>query len=109
VDIIIEFALVKSSEIVRCYMNTIISRSLVLARFLYLCKMSDLFRLVPRSLEIGFIVTVVVVPDLVIPRKGYSGGDIGRPRDEGRWGEEGWNKRGNRGEGEGGKGDERDG
>ena len=52
---------------------------------LYLCKMSDLFRLVSRSLEIGFVVTVVVVPDLVIPRKGYSGGDIGRLRDEGRW------------------------
>jgi hypothetical protein len=88
-------------------MNTIISRSLVLARFLYLCKMPGLFRLVSRSLEIGFVVTVVVVPDLVIPRKGYSGGDIGR--DEGRWGEEGWNKKGNRDRGKGGKGERREG
>ena len=56
--------------------------------------MPGLFRLVSRSIEIGFVVTVVVVPDLVIPRKGYSEGDIGR--DEGRWGEEGWNKKGNR-------------
>ena len=73
-DVIIEFALVKSSEIVRCYM--IISRSLVLAGFLYLCKMPGFFRLVSRSLEIHFVVTVVVVPDLVIPRKGCGGGDI---------------------------------
>ena len=43
--------------------------SSVVVAFLYLCKMSDLFRLVSRSLEIGLAMTIVIVPDLFIPRK----------------------------------------
>jgi hypothetical protein len=35
--------------------------------------MPDLFRLVSRSLEIVFVVTVVVVPDLFIPGERYNG------------------------------------
>ena len=58
-----------------CYIDinfTIISRSFHF-QVLYLCKMPDLFRLVSRSLEIVFVVTVVVVPDLFIPGERYNG------------------------------------
>ena len=67
--------------------------------FPYLCEMPDCFGLVSRSPEIGLAMTIVVIPYLIIPRKGSNMENIwvdlweeGRNEQKeraGEWGE-GW-------------------